>query len=47
MMEIYSIGGGEIVYEVLKSVALCLNGGSGTLTTMLRIGGLCGVFIAY
>lgn len=47
MMEIYSIGGGEIVYEVLKSVALCLNGGSGTLTAMLRIGGLCGVFIAY
>ena len=46
-MEIYSIGGGEILYEVLKSVALCLNGGSGTLTAMLRIGGLCGVFIAY
>lgn len=46
-MEVYSIGGGEILYEVLKSVALCLNGGSGTLTAMLRIGGLCGVFIAY
>lgn len=35
-MEVYSIGGGEILYEVLKSVALCLNGGSGTLTAMLR-----------
>lgn len=46
-MEVYSIGGGEILYEVLKSVALCLNGGSGTLAAMLRIGGLCGAFIAY
>lgn len=46
-MEIYSIGGGEIVYEILKAVALCLNGGSGSLTAMLRIGGFCGVFIAY
>lgn len=46
-MEIYSIGGGEILYEVLKSVALCLNGGTGVLSGMLRIGGLCGAFIAY
>lgn len=46
-MDIYSIGGGEIIYEVLKSVALCINGGSGTLTAMLRIGGICGAFIAY
>jgi hypothetical protein len=38
-MDLYTIGGGEIVYEVLKAVALCLNGGSGTLTAMLRIGG--------
>ena len=46
-MEIWSIGGGEIVYETLKAVALCLNGGSGTLTAMLRIGGFAGAFIAY
>ena len=46
-MEIYSIGGGEIVYEVLKAVTLCLNGGSGLMTAMLRIGGFVGAFIAY
>lgn len=46
-MDIYSIGGGEIVYEVLKAVALCLNGGSGTLQAMLRIGGFAGAFIVY
>ena len=46
-MEVYTIGGGEIVYEVLKAVAMCLNGGSGTLQTLLRIGGLSGAFIVY
>ncbi len=46
-MDIYSIGGGEIIYEVLKAVALCLNGGSGTLEAMLRIGGFAGAFIVY
>ncbi|MDR2781492.1 MAG: conjugal transfer protein TraG N-terminal domain-containing protein [Holosporaceae bacterium] len=45
-MDLYTIGGGEIVYEVLKAVALCLNGGSGTLTAMLRIGGFTGAFAA-
>jgi hypothetical protein len=45
-MEVYTIGGGEIVYEVLKAVAMCLNGGSGTLQAMLRIGGFAGAFIA-
>jgi hypothetical protein len=46
-MDLYTIGGGEIVYEVLKAVALCLNGGSGMLTAMLRIGGFTGVFMVY
>lgn len=46
-MDVYSIGGGEIVYEVLKAVALCLNGGSGTLQALFRIGGFCGVFMVY
>ena len=36
-MEVYSIGGGEIVYGVLKAVATCLNGGSGTLEAMFKI----------
>ena len=45
--DVYTIGGGEIVYEVLKAVALCLNGGSGALQGMLRIGGLMGAFIVY
>ncbi|MDR2781595.1 MAG: conjugal transfer protein TraG N-terminal domain-containing protein, partial [Holosporaceae bacterium] len=46
-MEIYTIGGGEIVYEVLKSVALCLNGGNGTLQSMLTIGGIFAAFMVY
>lgn len=46
-MEIYSLGGGEIVYEVLKGVSLCLNGGKGIMQAMFTIGGLCGVFMAY
>jgi conjugal transfer mating pair stabilization protein TraG len=46
-MDVYTIGGGEIVYEVLKAVALCLNGGGGTLTALLRIGGFAGAFIVY
>ena len=47
VMDVYTIGGGEIVYEVLKAVALCLNGGSGALQGMLRMGGVVGVFIVY
>lgn len=46
-MDVYTIGGGEIVYEVLKAVAMCLNGGSGTLQALLRIGGFFGAFIVY
>lgn len=46
-MDIYTIGGGEIVYEVLKAVAMCLNGGSGTLQALLRMGGFTGAFIVY
>ncbi len=46
-MDIYTIGGGEIVYEVLKAVALCLNGGGGTLDALLRIGGMSGIFLVY
>lgn len=46
-MEVYTIGSGEIVFEVLKAVSLCLNGGSGLLQAMLTIGGFSGVFIVY
>jgi conjugal transfer mating pair stabilization protein TraG len=46
-MLIYSIGGGEIVYEVLKAVALCLNGGGGTLRALITIGGISGAFMVY
>ncbi|MDR3156104.1 MAG: conjugal transfer protein TraG N-terminal domain-containing protein, partial [Holosporaceae bacterium] len=46
-MNIYTIGGGEIVYEVLKSVTLCLNGGGGILRGMLTIGGICSIFMVY
>jgi hypothetical protein len=46
-MTVYTIGGGEIIYNIMQAVALCLNGGSGLLDALLRIGGLCGVFIAY
>lgn len=46
-MDVYSIGGGEIIYEVLKAVALYLNGGNGSLEAMLRIGGFIGAFIVY
>ncbi len=46
-MIIYTIGGGEIVFNIMQAVALCLNGGSGLLDALLRIGGLCGVFMAY
>jgi hypothetical protein len=28
-LDIHTIGGGEIIYEVLKAVAMCLNGGGG------------------
>ena len=46
-MEVYTIGSGEIVFEVLKAVSLCLNGGSGLLQAMFTIGGFSGVFIVY
>ncbi len=46
-MIVYTIGGGEIVFNIMQAVALCLNGGSGLLDALLRIGGLCGAFIAY
>ena len=46
-MEIYSIGCGEIIYEILKSVALCVNGGHGVSQAIFTIGGMCGVFIVY
>ena len=46
-MIVYTIGGGEIVFNIMQAVALCLNGGSGLLDALLRIGGLCGVFMAY
>jgi conjugal transfer mating pair stabilization protein TraG len=46
-MDIYTIGGGEIVYKVLQAVSLCLNGGSGVLQAMLTIGGISGIFMVY
>lgn len=46
-MIIYTIGGGEIVYNIMQAVALCLNGGGGMLEALLRIGGMVGAFIAY
>ncbi len=46
-MTVYTIGGGEIVFNIMQAVALCLNGGSGLLDALLRIGGLCGAFMAY
>ena len=46
-MDIYTIGGGEIIYEVLKSVSMCLNGGGGTVRALITIGGLSGVFMVY
>lgn len=47
MMDIYTIGGGEIVYEILNAVARCLNGGQGTLQALLRIGGFSGIIVVY
>lgn len=46
-MTIYTIGGGEIIFNIMQAVALCLNGGGGLLDAFLRIGGLVGAFIAY
>jgi hypothetical protein len=46
-MDIYSLGGGEIVYEVLKAVAMCLNGGGGTMRALLTVGGISGAFMIY
>lgn len=46
-MTVYTIGGGEIIYNIMQAVALCLNGGGGLLNAFLRIGGLVGAFIAY
>jgi conjugal transfer mating pair stabilization protein TraG len=45
--DIYTMGGGEIVYEVLKAVSMCLNGGGGTLKALTIIGGISGAFIVY
>lgn len=38
MADIYTIGGGEIIYGVLNAVSLLLNGGSGTLRALITIG---------
>lgn len=46
-LDIYTIGGGEIIYEVLKAVSLCLNGGQGVLHGLIRIGSVSGLFIIY
>lgn len=46
-LDIYTIGGGEIIYETLKAVSLCLNGGQGVLQGLIRIGGISGIFIIY
>lgn len=46
--DIYTIGGGEIVYEVLKAVSLCLNGGGGVLRGLITIGCVsASVFVYY
>ena len=47
-MDIYSIGGGEIVYEVLSAVARCLCGNNSSLLQgSLRIGMIVGAFMLY
>ena len=47
-MDIYSIGGGEIVYEVLSAVVRCLGGSNGSLLqASLRIGMIVGAFMLY
>ena len=47
MADINTIGGGEIIYEVLKAVSLLLNGGSGTLRALICIGTVSGLFLVY
>ena len=47
VLDIYTIGGGEIIYETLKAVSLCLNGGQGVLQGLIRIGAISGLFIIY
>ena len=47
MVGIYTIGGGEIIYEVLNAVSLLLNGGSGTLRALITIGAVSGIFVIY
>ena len=47
-LDIYSIGGGEIVYEVLHAVVRCLHGNNGSLLqASLRIGMIVGAFMLY
>ena len=46
-LDIYTIGGGEIIHETLKAVSLCLNGGQGVLQGLIRIGGISGIFVIY
>jgi hypothetical protein len=47
-MDIYSIGGGEIVYEVLSAVVRCLHGNDRSLLqASLRIGMIVGAFMLY
>ncbi len=39
-MTVYTIGGGEIIYNIMQAVALCLNGGQGMMEALLRISGM-------
>ena len=45
-MEIYTIGGGEVIFNILNATALCL-GGKGMMHALLTIGGFSGAFVVY
>ena len=44
-MTVYTIGGGEIIYNIMQAVALCLNGGQGMMEALLRISGMMSAFM--
>ncbi len=46
-MVVYSIGGGELIYEILNAVTMCLNENGNFIHGLIAIGGLVGAFIAY
>ena len=46
-VDIYAIGGGEIIYQVLSAVTLLLNGNGGILHALVTIGASMAVILVY